>query len=164
MRVSWASYNKNDHLIPNLNFLKNTLVSTSSRKINTDNSMSVNSPLTISYVNSINRGASPALLPPPKSPSFSQTPTATQSTEENMSAVKQPTRVNMLMLHSQGIKSSAKPILKSLTILYNNNQLTNSNLWNSLFTPVSLLRINEFLSSNIQNITCLLLRIKMFIK
>jgi len=47
--------------------------------------------------------------------------------------------------------------LESSAILYNNNQPADSELWDGLFSPISLLEIKKFLSSNAQNITCSLL-------
>ena len=46
------------------------------------------------------------------------------------------------------MKSSAEPMLESL-VLYNNNQLADLDLWDGLFTPVSLLGINKFTRTNI---------------
>jgi len=55
-------------------------------------------------------------------------------------------------------------MIESLTILYGNNQLVDSDFWNGLFVLVLLLRINKFLNSNTQNIICLLFKIGIFIK
>jgi len=55
-------------------------------------------------------------------------------------------------------------MLESSAIPYNNNQLADPELWNSLFSSILSLEIEKFLSSDAQNITCLLLRIEMFIK
>ena len=62
------------------------------------------------------------------------------------------------------MENSTKPIIVSLALLYNNNQLADPDLWDGIFTLVLLLRINEFLTCNAQNITCSLLRISIFIK
>ena len=81
-----------------------------------------------------------------------------------MSSVKQSTGINMSIPHGQDMEKSAKPIIESLAILYNNNQPADLGFWNSLFAPILLFRINKFFSSNAQNITCSLLRINIFIK
>jgi len=62
------------------------------------------------------------------------------------------------------MEKSAKPMIESLAILYNNNQPADPGFWNGLFALVLLFRINQFFSSNAQNITCSLLRINIFIK
>jgi len=61
------------------------------------------------------------------------------------------------------MKSSTEPMLEPL-VLYNNNQLADLDLWDGLFTPVSLLGIIKFTRTNVQNIICLLLKIGTFIK
>jgi len=70
----------------------------------------------------------------------------------------------MSVPQGQDISNNTEPMLKSLAISYNNNQLADLELWNSLFAPISLLRIKKFLSSNAQNITYSLFLIEMFIK
>jgi len=60
--------------------------------------------------------------------------------------------------------NNTEPMLESSAIPYNNNQLANPELWNSLFSSIPSLKIEKFLSSDAQNITCLLLQIDMFIK
>jgi len=123
-----------------------------------------NLPSSISNTNSVNKGASPdlpsfsTLLP------FSQTSATTQPAEVNLSIARQPAKVNMSMLHGQSMESSVKPMLEPLVILYNNNQPADPNLWNGLFASISLLGIDKFINSNVQNIMCLLLRIGTFIK
>ena len=72
--------------------------------------------------------------------------------------------VNMSVSYNQGIESSAEPTLEPSAIPYNDNQLADSDLGNGLFVPISLLRINKFISSDVQNMTYLLLRIGTFIK
>ena len=62
------------------------------------------------------------------------------------------------------MEKSAKLTIKPLAIQYHNNQLADSDLWDGFFTLILLLGINEFLSSDAQNITFLLLRIGTFIK
>ena len=60
--------------------------------------------------------------------------------------------------------TNAKPSLKSLAISYNDNQPVDLDLWNSIFFSTSLIEIKKFLSSDAQDIMCLLLRIRTFIK
>ena len=62
------------------------------------------------------------------------------------------------------MENSTEPILKTSALSYNKNKLANLDLWDSLFTLILLLGINEFTSSNAQNITYLLLQIGTFIK
>jgi len=81
-----------------------------------------------------------------------------------MSSVEQSIGINMPIPHGQGMEKSVKPMIESLAILYNNNQLVDPDFWDGLFALVLLFRINKFLSSNAQNITCSLLRINIFIK
>ena len=81
-----------------------------------------------------------------------------------MFVVGQPAGINMSIPYSQDIENSTEPIIESLAIPYNNNQLVNLDLWNGLFALVLLLRIKEFLTYDTQNITCSLLRISIFIK
>jgi len=54
--------------------------------------------------------------------------------------------------------------LESLVILYQDNQLANLQLWDNNFTPVSLFDIDKFITSDIKNIVCSLLKIAIFIK
>ena len=64
---------------------------------------------------------------------------------------------------SQGIAFSTESNVNSLSVLYNNNQPANLDLWYDLFTLVLLLGIEKFLNNDAQNIICSLLRIKTFI-
>ena len=80
-----------------------------------------------------------------------------------MSLAGQPASINMSMPHGQDMEKSAKPMIEPSAIPYDNNQLVDPDLWDSLFALVLLLSINKFLSSNIQNITCLLLEIGILI-
>jgi len=73
----------------------------------------------------------------------------------NVSSAGQPTDINVPISHGQGMEKSIKPTIELSAIPYDNNQLVDPDLWDSLFTLVLLLRINEFLSSNAQNITYL---------
>jgi len=54
--------------------------------------------------------------------------------------------------------------LEVSVISYSNNQSTDLNLWNGVFSPVLLIGVKKFLSSDVQNITYSLLRIGTFIK
>jgi len=58
----------------------------------------------------------------------------------------------------------AGPTLEFLTIPYNDNQPADLDLLDSIFSPTSLIGVKKFLSSNAQNIICLLFRIGTFIK
>jgi len=53
--------------------------------------------------------------------------------------------------------NNTESMLESSAIPYNNNQLADLELWNSLFSSIPSLEIEKFLSSDAQNITCLLL-------
>ena len=86
--------------------------------------MAVDSSLTSKYINPPNREAleiSTILFPSSKSLFSHKTPVATQSAEVNISLVKQPAGINMPIPHNQGMKKSAKLMIKPLAILYNNN-------------------------------------------
>jgi len=58
----------------------------------------------------------------------------------------------------------SSPSLEPSVILYQDNQPTNPQLWDGNFTPVSMSSVDEFLTSNIKNIVCSLLRTAIFIK
>jgi len=160
------SYNKLNKRVFWLSPKENALVSTN-RKLYSDTSiavdlLSVDLSLTIEYTNPLNRRASEASIA--LFPSLScKTPIATQLAGVNMSLVGQPASINMPMPHGQDMEKSAKPMIEPSAILYDNNQLVDPDLWNSLFALVLLLSINKFLSSNVQNITCLLLEIGILI-
>ena len=81
-----------------------------------------------------------------------------------MSIDKQPIRTNVSVPQGQEISNNAELMLESSAIPYNNNQLADLELWDGLFISILLLRIEKFLSSDIQNITCSLLQIGIFIK
>jgi len=72
-------------------------------------------------------------------------------------ADRQLARTNMSMPQGQGMSNNVKPMLESSAIPYNNNQSADPELWDGLFSPISLLGIEKFLSSDAQNITCSLL-------
>jgi len=76
----------------------------------------------------------------------------------------QSASINVSMLYGQGMEKSAKPTIKPLAIPYDNNQLVDLDLQDGFFALILLLGINEFPSSNAQNITCSLLKIGTFIK
>jgi len=59
--------------------------------------------------------------------------------------------------------TNAGPTLESSAIPYEDDLSMDLELWNSLFFPISLLEVEKFLSSDVQNITCSLLRIGTFI-
>ena len=54
--------------------------------------------------------------------------------------------------------------LEPLVILYQDNQLANPQLWDNNFTLVSLFEVDKFITNDIKNIVCSLLRIAIFIK
>ena len=113
-------------------------------------------------MNPLNREASEALIALSSSSKFSsshKTPAVTQSAEINMFLAGQPAGINVSMPHGQGMKENTEPMIESLAIPYDNDQLADPDLWDGLFAPVWLLRINKFLSCDAQNITCLLLKI-----
>jgi len=75
-------------------------------------------------MNSLNREVSEAstvLFPSFKSPPSYKTPTAIQLVVVNVSSAEQPAGINVPMSHDQDMEKSTKPIIKSLTLLYNNN-------------------------------------------
>ena len=69
----------------------------------------------------------------------------------------QPVGNNMSMHLGQSMENSTEPALETLALSYNKNELADPDLWDGLFTPISLLGINEFIGNNAQNITCSLL-------
>jgi len=48
--------------------------------------------------------------------------------------------------------TNARPTLKSLAILYGDNLPMDPELWNGLFSSIVLFGVENFISSNIQNI------------
>ena len=91
--------------------------------------------------------------------------TPTEPPAPSQSSAVQIVGDNISMPHNQGIDiTNTGPTSESLAISYNNNQSIDPDLWNNVFSPISLIRIKNFLSSNAPNIICLLLRIEMFIK
>ena len=120
--------------------------------------LSVDPSLTSECMNPLNRGASEAstaLSPSSKSLPFCKTPAAMQPAGVNVSSAGQPTDINVPIPHGQDMEKSIKPTIELSAIPYDNNQLVDPDLWDSLFALVLLLRINEFLSSNAQNNTYL---------
>ena len=65
-----------------------------------------------------------------------------------MSINKQPIRTNIFVSQDQDMFNNAKLMLEFLAIPYDDNQLANLELWDSLFSPISLLGIKKFLSSD----------------
>jgi len=127
------SYDKLNKRVVWLPPKENTLVSTS-RELHSDTSVAVN-PLSVDYsltsehTNPLNRGASEVstvLSPSSKFfPSY-KTSAAIQPTEVNISSTEQPAGINIPMPHGQGIEKNTKPMIEPLAILYNNNQLADS--------------------------------------
>ena len=60
--------------------------------------------------------------------------------------------------------SEPQDYLEASVISYSDNQPADPDLWDDVFFPILLIRVENFLSSNIQNITYSLLRIGTFIK
>ena len=87
-----------------------------------------------------------------------------QTVENNMSAVNQSTNSNVSIPQSNSPFLSTEVTLNTLALLYNNDQLADPDLWDGLFTPTSLLGVDQFLSYDTQNITCSLVYIGTFIK
>ena len=54
--------------------------------------------------------------------------------------------------------------LESSAIPCTENQPADPDLWDGVFSPISLFGVKKFLSSDVQNITCLLLQIGTFIQ
>jgi len=74
----------------------------------------------------------------------------------------QPARVNMPAgLNTPQPQSSH---LEYSVIPYTENQPADPDLWDGVFSPISLFGVEKFLSSDVQNITCLLLRVGTFIQ
>jgi len=67
-----------------------------------------------------------------------------------------PAGLNTLQPQGSYLESSAIPYIK--------NQPMDPNLWDGVFSLISLFGVKKFLSSNVQNITCLLLQIETFIQ
>jgi len=122
------SYDKLNERVVWLFPKENTLVSTN-KELYSNTSIAVNPPsvnpsLTSKHMNSLNREVSEAstvLFPSFKSPSSHKTPTAIQLVVVNVSSAEQFACINVPMSHDQGMEKSTKPIIKSLTLLYNNN-------------------------------------------
>jgi len=158
-RVVWSPPKKNTSVSASRESYPNTSIVV--------DPLSVDLSLTSEHTNSLNKRVSEAstiLFPFSKSLSSHKTPIAMQPAEVNMSLAGQLVDINIPMPHSQSIEKSAEPIMEPLAIPYDNKQLTDSDLWDSFFAPVLLLGINKFLSSNAQNIACLLFRISTYIK
>ena len=85
-----------------------------------------------------------------------------QTAGNNVSAANQPTTSNVSISQDNGPNSSAESTLDASALP--SNQLANSDLWDGVFTPTSLLGVNKFQSYDAQNITCLLIHIGTFIK
>jgi len=60
--------------------------------------------------------------------------------------------------------SEPQGYLEASVISYPDNQPADPDLWDDIFSPVLLIGVEKFLSSNVQNITYSLLRIGTFIK
>ena len=58
----------------------------------------------------------------------------------------------------------ASSILESLAIPYQENQSADPDLWDGIFIPISIFRVDQYIKSNAQNIICSLYRIVSFIK
>ena len=135
-------YNKLNKRVVWLPLKENALVSTS-RELYPNTSMAVDPlfidpSLTSKHINSLNREVAETLIalsPFSKSLSSHKTPVAIQ-----------PADINIPRPHGQDMENSAKPLIKTSAILYDNNQLVDLDLWNSLFSLVLLLKINKFLS------------------
>ena len=85
-----------------------------------------------------------------------------QTAGNNVSAANQPAASNVSISQDNGPNSSTEPTLDASALL--SNQLANSDLWDGVFAPTSLLGVNKFQSYDAQNITCLLMHIGTFIK
>jgi len=79
-----------------------------------------------------------------------------------VSAANQSATSNMSVPQGKGSNTSAEPTLAALAILYTNNQLADLDLWDRIFTLISLLGIDKFQSYNAQNIMCSLIQIGTF--
>jgi len=151
--ISWAPYpNTLKETSPKKN--SSVSVSHSTRETNSDVSMSVDPPTTLTRNPSNSRALQ---IPPPSQPSPPQPYAVSQPVGVNMPADRQLAKTNVSMPQGQELTNNIRPILESSAILYNNNQPADSELWDGLFSPISLLEIKKFLSSNAQNITCSLL-------
>jgi len=151
--VSWTSYpNTLKETSPKEN--SSVSVSHSTRETNSDVSMSVDPPTTLTRNPSDSRASQ---VPPPSQSSSPQPSAVSQPAGVNVPADRQLARTNVSMPQGQGMSNNAKPMLKSSAIPYNNNQPAGPELWDGLFSPISLLGIEKFLSSDAQNITCSLL-------
>ena len=147
-KPGWNLYNKTDSHSNPIPLKENTLVSHSLRETATDIFMSIDLFLTDIPLNPVNRKVLQALLPISQSLPFSQHSVVSQLARVNVFVARQLTETNMFVPQGQGIDDSIEPILETLTISYNDNQLVDPYLWNGIFTPISLLGIKKFLSSN----------------
>jgi len=93
------------------------------------NLLSVDYSLTSEHTNPLNKGASEVstvLSPSSKFFPSHKTSAAIQPTEVNMSSTEQPTGINIPMPHGQDMEKNIKPMIEPLAIIYNNNQLADS--------------------------------------
>jgi len=58
----------------------------------------------------------------------------------------------------------ASSFLRSLAILYQENQLADSDLWDGIFASILIFGVDQYIKDDAQNITCSLYRIASFIK
>jgi len=145
--VSWAPY---PNTLKEISPKENSSVSVShSTRETTFNVFVFVDFLTTPTRNPNNSGTSQASSPSQLFPS--------QPSTVSQPADRQPTKTNMSVPQDQDTLNNTEPMLESSAIPYDDNQLADSELWNSLFFPILLLRIEKFLSNDAQNITCLLL-------
>jgi len=69
-----------------------------------------------------------------------------------MSTANQSAASNMSVPQNKGSNTSTELTLATSAILYTNDQPANLDLWDSIFTLISLLGINKFQSYDAQNI------------
>jgi len=152
--ISWALY---PNILKEISSKENSSVSVShSTRETTFNVFVFVDSLTTLTRNPSNSGTLQVSSPPQL---FSSQPSTVSQPVD-----RQPTKINMSVPQDQDISNNTEPMLESSAIPYNDNQLADPELWNSLFFPILLLRIEKFLNNDAQNITCVLLQIKMFIK
>jgi len=65
----------------------------------------------------------------------------------------------------QGMENTAtSSFLRSLAIQYQENQLADPDLWDSIFALISIFGVDQYIKNDAQNIICFLYRIVLFIK
>ena len=162
-KTGWNPYDKNISHSNSISSKENPSVFQRMRETTSDISMFVDPPTTNILTNLVSNGTSYVFPPSLSSPS-PQPLAVMQSARVNVSIARLLAGSNMSISQGQDMAISTEPNVNSSAIPYNNNQLADLDLWDGLFAPALLLEIEKYLSSDVQNITCSLLRIGIFIQ